>query len=410
MSSPLYRVLVSGYGPHVHILEVVETRVSVIGGSSAGMHPSYLAACVSPRGTPLIYVVNETKPSGSVAVLAVERESGALSAMCAVASAGGDPCHVAVHPKLHAAYVSNYSGGGLSVHALNQESGAFLSSSPLQVLALGPHPHQVILDATGTRAFVPVLGKDAIYPYSVDVNGALVEAGPPVPLPPDSGPRHLALCELRGFAVTINELACTLSLLELTSNAASSLALIETVSSLPPGVLKAAGYSTAHVVVSPDGRFVYGSNRGHNSIGVWRVEGGSAVLGGSGVCADSSSPSECAPLRLVPVQWHGGGSIVWDAAGHVLSVASELAASTTAIPVLSKPRDFSLSPDPHARFLLCANQLSDSLTLFARDVESGELTAIGGAQLPAGSAPCCVVFPPWSNGSSSERGSALSSI
>lgn len=377
-AAPL-RALVSGYGPRVFVVEVQRISdgnlaLAILGvGSPAGTHPSYLANAVTAAG-PRIYAVDELKPAGAIAAFSADTATGALERLGdPVSSAGADPCHVCVHPSGHALYVSNYSGGGFSVHSLDVRDGS-LSAAPLQVVEPGPHPHHVVLDAAGTRAFVAVLGADAIFEYAVAPNGTLAEAAPPVTLPAGSGPRHLALCEARGFAVAINELDCTVSLLAHrapTAGAVSggSLTLVETVSSLPPGVARAPGYSTAHVAISPDGRFVYGSNRGHNSLGVWAVE-------------DSEGE-----LRLQPVQWHSGAGS-WDAAGAPQPPPAAAFA-------LSKPRDFALSPDPAADLLLCASQLGDSLALFRRDAASGELRAVAGVALPAGSAPTCVVFPPW---------------
>ena len=383
------RALVSGYGPRVHVVEITVPAdelpiVRVLEQSSpAGEHPSYIAYAVTAGGAPRVYAVDELKPMGAVAAYAADPSTGALA--CAgpfVPSAGADPCHVCVHPRGHALYVSNYSGGGISVHALDASTGE-LHAAPLQVFEPGAHAHHVVLNSGGTRAFIAVLGSDAIFEYIVAADGTLSEAAPAVRLPPGSGPRHLALCEARGFAVSINELDCTLSLLQLdmsASGSANALTLVATVSSLPPGTARAAGFSTAHVAISPDGRFVYGSNRGHNSIGVWRAIDLLESSAGSG------------GVRLEPVEWQGGGGRTWDAAGTELSSSCPAARLT---PALSKPRDFSLSPDAGARFLLCASQLSDTLTLFERDAATGALRAVAGATLPAGAAPTCVIFPSW---------------
>lgn len=387
-----FRALVSGYGPLIHVVEFSGSPASirVIGdGSAAGTHPSYLAHSSTLRLDPRIYAVDELNPAGAVAAYSADARTGALTQLGAtVSSAGADPCHVCVHPGGHALYVSNYSDGGLSVHAINREDG--MLGSVLQVLKPGPKPHQVVLNSAGTRAFVPVLGMDAVFEYAVAFDGTLQDAASPVMLPSGSGPRHIALSEARGFAVTINELACTISLFKYDAAAASgtvpgrgSLTLVETVSSLPPGISVAPGYSTAHITLSPDGRFVYGSNRGHNSIGVWSIE--HSTQGGEGKREEEP--------RLRAIQWHGGGSLAWDALGSALPPHTCSASPGAAL--LSKPRDFSLSPDADARFLLCANQLGNSVTLFARDRESGTLVTLAEAALPVGTNPCCVLFPQW---------------
>jgi 6-phosphogluconolactonase len=321
---PHFTAYVSGYGPHILTISIDELGgCSIVGTTVAGVHPSYLACSQTPH--PVVFAVDELKPDGSVASFS-RGSSGLLTPtrVGIVSSAGADPCHVSVKDGC-CLYVANYSAGGISVHVLDPDDGGFSVGPAAQILTPGPHPHQVVLDSRVVLAFVPVLGSDAVFVYAVEPSGLLLpHPHQVVRLPAGSGPRHIALHERSGIAVVINELSCTITSF-LYDAGSGTLSEPQTVSSLPPGVPVEAGFSTAHVVFSPDGRFVYGSNRGHNSLVVCRVE---SLIEGK--------------ARLVPVQWHGGSETH---SGH----------SSAA---LSKPRDFALSPDDGASLLVCANQVS----------------------------------------------------
>ena len=352
-----HSVVVSGYGPTVttFVLTASGELARTSECTAAGKAPSYLALSPSRSN---IYVVNESA-AGTVTALAVD-PLGALSglgAACTVASAAGDdPCHVIVHPNGSLVLVSNYSAGGLSVLRLDA-GGGFATSEPVDVALPGAHVHHAVITGAGAFVLVAVLGADAVYQYCIDATtGKLTPnpAGERVTLAKGSGPRHICVDEARGRAFVINELDCTLTAFLYDMATGVLLGSGATVSTLPAGVARPpTGWSTAHVVTSPDGGFLYGSNRGHDSIVVWRVHGA------------GSAGAQSEPPRLEAVEW------VY-CSGRVRT-----------------PRDFAITGD--GKWVLVACQATDEVLSFARDSAAGTLTLAGSASVPAGTQPCCVL-------------------
>lgn len=350
MASPLPLLLISGYGPRVAAFRV-DPRTGALtpaASSECGVNPSY--AAFSPDGR-TAYVVSETA-SGAVGAFAVAASTGALARVGdAVPAEGDDPCHVSVSPCGRWVAVSNYTSGSLTLLRVTPGGGL----APHWTSSPGRNAHQAVWH--GGRLYAPFLGSDAVLQYRLDAEaGALapLPGAPAAALPPGAGPRHLAFAPDGGAAFVLNELGCTLTSFAV-DPATGGLVEPATVSTLPPGVAVAPGYSTAHVVVSPDGRFVVASNRGHNSLAVFAV--GAPPPG-------SRTPS------LEPVCWEDGGGDV------------------------AVPRDFALSPDPAGALVVVANQAADSVTVFARDAASGRLAKLATTPLPAGSKPCFVGWVP----------------
>jgi 6-phosphogluconolactonase len=205
----------------------------------------------------------------------------------------------------------------------------------------GPHAHSVTPDPSNRFALVADLGLDRVVVYRLDLErGALLphDAGTAV-LPPVSGPRHLAFHPSARYVYVINELSSTLTSCAW-DEAGGALRPIQSVSTLPVGF---SGRSfCADVHVAPSGRFVYGSNRGHDSIAAFAVDPADGTL---------------AALGHTPTQGR-------------------------------TPRNFAI--DPSGEYLLAANQDSDSIATFRLDGETGRLTATGHvARIPS---PVCVAF------------------
>ncbi|MBC8040692.1 MAG: lactonase family protein, partial [Opitutaceae bacterium] len=204
----------------------------------------------------------------------------------------------------------------------------------------GPYAHSINLTAEGRFAFVADLGTDQVYTYRVDTAAATLTPASPasVALAPGSGPRHLALSPDGRHAYVINELANTLTTFALDAQT-GALTALQTVPTLPADFTTG---TTAEVVAHPNGRFVYGSNRGHDSIAVFAVDAASATL------------------SLVE---------------HVSTQGRT-------------PRNFNLSPD--GRWLIAANQDGNSLVIYSVDPATGRLKPTG--QTLALGAPVCVRF------------------
>ncbi|HJS57231.1 MAG TPA: lactonase family protein [Vicinamibacteria bacterium] len=309
-------------------LDVASGTLTPEGQPTEAVDPSFLA--FSPDGTRL-YAVNETgqsrhDASGAVSAFAVDRGTGALTFLNKQPSGGAAPCHLSLDRDGRHVLVANYWGGTVAVLPIDNH-GIGPRSALVQHEGEGPHPHWIHVDATGRRAIVSDLGLDALFVYGFDaVRGSLAPAPARVPLPAGAGPRHFAFHPDGRHAYVINELSSTLTAFAYDAGA-GSLRDLQTVSTLPSGFTGA--NSTAEVAVSPDGRFLYGSNRGHDSLAVFAVEGATGKL-----------------------------SLV----GHVPTRGRH-------------PRHFEI--DPTGAYLIAANRDSDNLAVFRLDRQTGKLEPVG---------------------------------
>ncbi len=317
--------------------------------------PSFLA--VHPGGK-LLYAVNEVskadgKPVGMVSAFAIEAPTGKLSALNERSSVGAGPCHLIVDPAGRNVLVANYGGGSVAVLPVQadgalRENSSFVQhrgSSAKPQRQEGPHAHGIYLDAAGRYAFVPDLGLDKVLIYRFDARkGALAPNDPPsAAVAPGSGPRHFAFHPKGRFAYVINEISCTVTAFRCDLER-GVLQEVQTLSTLPEGETVKSGYSTAELFAHPSGKFLYGSNRGHDTIVVYSMD------------------ERTGTLRLVE---------------H---------ASTQG----KTPRSFGIDPGGH--WLLAANQDSDNVVVFRIDPKSGRLGPTG--QTIEVGAPVSVAFVP----------------
>ena len=255
--------------------------LEVVGTTGDIANPSFLA--VDPNGNHL-YSVSETseyegESGGGVYAYAIDGESHALRALNARPSHGGAPCYISVSPGGGHVLVANYSGGNVAI--LPIESDGSLSpasdieqhegSSINEQRQAGPHAHCIITDAAGRRAFAADLGIDRVIVYRLD-SGELTPAGHAV-LAAGAGPRHITFNPDESRAYVINELDSTVTAFEYDGD---TLEEAQTIGTLPEGF--DGENSTADIHVSSDGRFVYGSNRGHDSIVVFSIDVQSGLL------------------------------------------------------------------------------------------------------------------------------------
>jgi 6-phosphogluconolactonase len=294
-----------------------------------------------------LYSVSESP--GLAVGYAVEGDSGRLRALHPTPAPGAvGPCHLAVDASGRTLLVANYDGGALSISPLGADGSIGTPSiirnfgrSVDPVRQLASHVHAVILSPDNRFVIVCDFGLDKIFTYRLDAASAtLVPASPAyVAAAPHSGPRHMVFGADGLHAYVINEMACTVVAYDF-DPLGGSLVPRQTISTLPADF---AGQSTcAEIRMHPNGRFLYGSNRGHDSIAVYSIEPNTGFL---------------SLVEIVPC------------AGKT-------------------PRNFTLSPD--GKWLVCANQDSDSLAVFRVDDASGRLTLNGPVtKVPA---PVCVVF------------------
>ena len=312
-------------------------------------NPSYLA--FDPTRS-FLYAVNELKtyegrPTGTVSAFSIDPLTGSPKFLNKQMSHGTDPCHVEVAGDGRHVFVANFMSGSVCVLPVRGDGSLAPASDFIQHQGSsidpnrqrGPHAHSVIFDPAERFAFVPDLGLDKLAAYVFDpLRGKLEQHPRPwFKATPGAGPRHLAFRRDGRFAYLINELASSLTALSY-DGVDGCFRELQTVSTLPDDF---DGQSTcADVHLSPDGRFVYASNRGHDSIAIFRIESESGLLTRVG---NASTQGET-------------------------------------------PRNFAI--DPEGNFLLAANQ--DSGTIVSFRINGGALEPTGNVtHVPT---PVCVRF------------------
>lgn len=317
------------------------------GAVDAGENPSFLA--LHPDGRTL-YAVNETteregKPSGGVTALRVTRGSGTLARLNEVASEGGAPCYVSVTRDGRTALVANYVGGNVSAFALAKDGRLAPAADverhegatgPHRERQQAPHAHCIRPDPTGRWALAVDLGLDRVIVYAIE--GSTLRRAGDVAVKPGAGPRHVAFHPTLPLAYVANELDSTVTVLAWDAKA-GTLAARVSASTLPAGWT---GHNqVADIHVDDAGRTLYVSNRGHDSIAVFTLDAAGAP----------------AQAQVVPTEGH------W-------------------------PRNFAIAPG--GRWVLVANERSNSVVVLSRDLATGRLASTGTRlEVPK---PVCVRF------------------
>jgi 6-phosphogluconolactonase len=236
--------------------------------------PSFIA--IHPNGK-YLYAVGETggKDGGGVFAFAIDAKTGALTRLNEQTSGGSGPCHIAVDPKGRHAIVANYGGGSTAIFKLGEDGKlesrtAFFQhkgSSADKSRQEAPHAHCGAFMPSGDVALTVDLGLDRVKAFKVAPTGISEEAGLDIVTPPGTGPRHIAIAKDGHYAYVCGELNSTVNVVHLDEKSGKG-EVIQTLSTLPQPVK---GNSTAECILSPNGKFVYVSNRGHNSIAVFKV-------------------------------------------------------------------------------------------------------------------------------------------
>jgi len=252
-------------------------------------NPSFLALHPSGR---FLYAVSEVDSfggakTGSVLAFAIDKKTGDLTKLNEVASEGGAPCHLVVDKGGKNVLVANYGGGTVAVLPIGADGKLAKASAVRTHEGKGPnaqrqdkpHAHGIYLDAAERFALSPDLGADRVFVSRFDAAKGALEAHGEGVLDPGAGPRHLAFHPSGRYVYVINELTSTVSAFGYDA-AKGALTPLSTVSALPEG-FKGTSY-TAEVEASPDGRFLYGSNRGHDSLAIFAIDPASGRLAPSG--------------------------------------------------------------------------------------------------------------------------------
>jgi 6-phosphogluconolactonase len=335
-------------GIYVYQLDTATGALEHVQTVAGVADPTYLT--LGPTGR-MLYSVNEQVEDGGVSAFAVDPTSGELTFVNSVASHGADPAHLSVDPSGGWLLVANYTGGTIAAVPI-EANGALAEASdvvqhtgkgPNQDRQQGPHPHMIVSAPTGGFILVPDLGVDTVLAYHLDPGtGRLVpEADAGGRMPPGAGPRHLAFGGDGQYAYVLGELDSTLNTFAYDAET-GRLSHTQVVRTLPH--VSSGQNTTAAVVVAPSGRFVYASNRGHNSVAMFSVD---------------PSTGQLTPRGHTPTSGR-------------------------------TPRDINL--DPTGTILLAANQDSDTVVSFFVDSHTGRLEPTG--QTTPVSRPSRVLFGP----------------
>ena len=313
--------------------------------------PSFLA--VDPTGR-FLFAVSETKEyqgeaSGSVGSFLIDREAGALTPLSRQATRGGDPCHLCTDPTGRFLLVANHEHGSVAVLPID-EGGRLRPATDVrqhegsgpQLSQRGPHAHFVAFDPPRRRVLVADKGIDKVMLYGLDTAaGRLASHEPPFArLHAGAAPRHLAFHPNGRYVYVNGEADMTVSAFAYDGERG----LLEELHHAPTLPEGATGerLSTAQILVEHAGRFLYVSNRGHDSIAIFAIDQGTG--------------------RLTPL-------------GHQATHGRT-------------PRNFAI--DPAGTFLYAANQDSDTIVHFRIERASGRLTATGDVTAIGG--PVCILF------------------
>ena len=339
-------------GIYAYRFDAATGEATPLGLAAETTNPSFVALSPDSR---FLYAVNEVDNyagghSGAVSAFAVDRPTGRLTFLNQMGSRGAAPCYIIVDKSGKHVLVANYVGDSVAVFPVHEdgklgEASDFIArrtghgANPQRQEA--PHAHSIDLSPDNHFGFVNDLGLDEMFAYKFDnANGTLTPSNPPViNFDPGSGPRHLVFGPKAKFAYVITELSNMITVFAFDQRMGTLLPR-QKVSTLPKDFT--GGSDASEIRMAPSGRFLYASNRRHDSIAVFAVDSQRGTL---------------TPIDYTPTQ----GKI---------------------------PRSFDI--DPSGNFLLAANQKSDDIVVFRIDQSTGHLTPTG--QTLKVNSPVCVKF------------------
>jgi len=337
-------------GVYAYRYDAATSEITPLGLAAETINPSFLAP--HPNGR-FLYAVNEVgnykgPNSGGVSAFAIDHATGKLTFLNEVPTRGADPCYVTVDKTGKYVLVANYTGGSVAVFPVLAdgrlgEAAAFVQhtgkgTNPER--QEGPHAHSIDLSPDNRFAMVDDLGLDELLVYKFDAaKGSLTPNDPPfTKVDAGSGPRHFVLRPDGKFAYVISEMGHTVTVF---SNDAANgrLTILQTITTLPKDFT--GRNDDAEIQVRPDGKFLYASNRGDDSIAIYAIDQSKGTLTQVGIV-------------------HTGGK---------------------------EPRSFEI--DPTGSLLFAENQKSDNIAVF-KIQKTGQLTPTGKV-LEVG-APVCLKF------------------
>jgi len=332
-------------GIYLGELDLASGALTIKGLAGESTNPSFLAIHPSQK---FLYSVNEVgsfdnKKTGAVSAFAIDPKTGNLTLLNQQPSGGTGPCHLIVDKAGKNVLVANYSGGTVESLPIGEDGKL---KEPVSVIqhkgAKQPHAHSINLDAANKFAVAADLGLDQLLVYKFDpAKGTLTPNEPPsASVAAGAGPRHFTFDPKGKYGYVINEMGSTVTAFSYDPDK-GTLQEIQTISTLPKD-FTGKGLSTAEVVAHPSGKFLYGSNRGHDSIAIFAIDPETGKL---------------------------------TAQGHESTKGKT-------------PRNFAI--DPTGAYLLAENQDSGSIVVFRIDPKTGSLKQVG--EPVSISAPVCVRF------------------
>ena len=309
--------------------------------------PSWVA--LHPNGK-YLYSVNETGKASAVSAFSIDRKNGKLTLLNQLPSLGEDPCFLSFDRTGKFLFVANYTSGNVAVFplladgklgehtALQQDSGTL---GPNKERQEGPHAHFIAPSRHNRFAYVADLGLDHVLVYKFDSGKGTLEpttASASAELKSGAGPRHMVFSDNGRFMYVVSEMASAVTVFA--NQNQETFQAIQTLPMLPAGF--SGRNDAAEIEIHPSGKFLYASNRGHDSIIEYSIDARSGML------------------RQVADVPTGG----------------------------KEPRHFAI--DPTGNFLLAENQLSDMIAEFRIDPASGKLTPTG--ETLAVPSPVCIAF------------------
>ena len=338
-------------GIYLYRLNLSSGELKHVATTNGVKDPSFLTIAPSRR---YLYAVNEVEEfagqkSGAVSAFAVDQRTGELRFLNQQPSLGGAPCYVTMDDAGKFVLVANYVAGNVAVLPVQSDGSLgqaadlkqYQGSSINRERQEGPHAHCIVLDPAGRFVYSCDLGTDKVMIFRFDAQaGKLIPNEEPwVQLKPGAGPRHLTFHPGGKYAYVINEMHATVTVFAVDQQK-GSLKEVQTVPTLPADFK--AENTSADIHVSPNGRFLYCSNRGHDSIAAFKID---ARTGRLSFIAHESTQGRA-------------------------------------------PRNFAI--DPTGAFLLAANQKSDNIVTFQLDQKTGRLRPTGHVvEVPS---PVCLKF------------------
>jgi 6-phosphogluconolactonase len=335
--SPDYYLLVGTYtkkgsdGIYVYNFNTQNAAFSHQSNTKGVLNPSFL--CISPNQQ-FVYAAGENDNKGAVNAFRFDKKTGILKFLNSQSAEGDWPCHVAIDKTGKWVMVGNYGAGNFSLLPTNTDGTLSKASQTIQHEGKSinterqnsPHVHSINISPNNEDVFVVDLGTDKIYSYVLDDNKGVLQTGTPAyhSTVSGAGPRHFTFHPNQKFAYSLQELDGTINTFKYQTG---KLTPIQNISTFPEGYVGNKWCADIHT--SPDGKFLYASNRGNATLSIYSINTQTGIL------------------SLVGYQ-----------------------------SVLGKtPRNFSI--DPTGKYLLVANQDSDNVIIFARNLKTGLLTPTG---------------------------------